>query len=221
MPTFDQLNISLSRRVDDPVAAAATDGPRFSSAMRIDWLNEAIRRWILKQVRIVPGTLQAYPVDEIALQNYIKQDSVAMVANVKPLSSGWAAAVAWIIDAYDTTLSLPINPLQSPNDRYQYDTGGNSYLLASTTNLFWTTSGGNFELLGGGATDTIKLKYICQHTDLAAAGTILVPANYHNQIIDLALQFFGEEYPQDETAARLALKFQAANVEDQKLLSGQ
>lgn len=40
-PNFDGLHLYLSRKVQDPVAAAATDGSVLSSAMRTDYLNRA------------------------------------------------------------------------------------------------------------------------------------------------------------------------------------
>jgi len=40
-PNFDSLHLYLSRKLQDPVSAAGTDGGPFSSAMRTDYLNRA------------------------------------------------------------------------------------------------------------------------------------------------------------------------------------
>ena len=40
-PNFDSLHLYLSRKLQDPVTLAATDGGPYSSAMRTDYLNRA------------------------------------------------------------------------------------------------------------------------------------------------------------------------------------
>jgi hypothetical protein len=193
MPTFDALNITLSRRINDPVAAAATDGATYSSAMRIDYLNQAIRDWMEKEV-----LAQNFK----ALRDYTLEEAKSVASNVLTLVS-WTGGIFKILDAYNVTDALPIAPLPD-GFRFDLETGGNDYLTASATNQFWTADASAFRLIDGttSSADSIKLRFIQQHTDLAAAGTILVPSQYHGDILSLAETRAFLDRPTPENVAR-------------------
>ena len=198
MPTFDEIQLEVAKRVGDPVAAVATAGSRFSSAQRVFAINEAIRRFIIKAVR---AKLEG------ALQNYIVTASQALVASVKPLS-GFTGGVMGdaILSAYNVTDSVVVRELPARLEA-QTRTGGNSYLTASATNQSYVIDTANFKLLdGASSTDVILLRYVSQHTDLANGGTILVPSEYHPQIIDLAVSVIKEMDASSEAFAQSQIK---------------
>lgn len=193
MPTFDQLNLELARRIGDPVSAVGNNGARYTSAMRLFALNEGIRRFIAKTAK--RGNVAA-------LKEYKERDTQALVNNVLALSS-WNGGVAWILDAYNVTDSQRIEPL-SPGMEAYTESGAFTFMTASSTNQYYAIDGGDFRLLDGGTTtnDNIRLNYIKQHADLTTGGTILIPSEYHPQIIDLALMVLKENEGTSEAFAQ-------------------
>lgn len=198
-PLFDTLSIRLSRELGDPVAAAATDGKRWSSAQRSSFLNAGIRAFILKAVKY--GNWGA-------LTGLVAEEAKALVANVLTLATtgGWTGGVSWIMSAYNVTDNLPIKPLLNHNLRSFVKTGGSQFLVASATNQYWVKDGLTFRLLDGVAnsTDSIELRYVKQHTDLTAgfATDIPVGSEYFEEVLDLAVSIGLIEMPKSENVAR-------------------
>lgn len=209
MPTFNDLNVTLSNRINDPVAAAATDGSKYSSAFRVDYLNQAIRRWMQKMVIACKITGDFSP-----LRDYTAEEAQTLAANVKALS-GWTGGVFHVISAYNATDSLPVKQVVGERQRFFVESGGNSYITASATNQYWTEDGSNFRLIDGSTTnaDSLRLRYVKQHTDLVAGGTILVPSQYHGDILDIAEALAFEDVPTSENVARGMAKEQRINRE--------
>lgn len=200
-PKFDALHVFLSRRIDDAVALAATDGDRISSAKRSQYLNEGIRNWMKKKFQ--SG-------DYSPLRGMVNQESKAMVGSVMTLgtSSGWTGGVAHIIDAVNTTPTTDVIVRPLPENLYNYSTLGlNKYFLSSSTNQFYVEDAGNFRLLGGAATDTIQLRYVKQHPDMtqAYATDISIDEQYYDEVLDEAERVYLLEYPSQDNTARLQL----------------
>lgn len=206
MPTFDGLNLSLSREIDDPVGAAGTDGKAISSARRIDILNQAIREWIRMQVKVLDETaLSAEVVNSAGLVNYIKDSgSIALSANAYALSS-LTGGCSWILSALNVTSAALIKPLPLRLKNLANAAVVTNYFTPSTINQFYVLENGNFLNLGGGATNSVKIEYIIPHVDLASGGTILIPSEYHYQILDLAIARALEELPSATNITRSTL----------------
>lgn len=201
MPSFNDLHLALARQINDPAAAAGTDGKVISSARRTDILNQAIREFIGLQVRVIePAALYARILNVGALSNYLKQESKVLVSNATTLS-GFTGGLAWIVSIRNTTNTATVEPL-SQTKKSKVQAGDNRYLAPSTRYQLYVIEDGNILVVGSGATDTIAVQYIKQHTDLAVGGTILIPSEYHYEILDLSVARALEEKPTAEHLAR-------------------
>jgi len=164
-PNFDALSIALSKKLGDPVAAAATDGKVWTSALRTLLLNDAHRKWTLKQLSA--GNMNA-------LKHYKNREGQALTNNVLPLTT-WTGGVAAIISAYNSTDAVYVKRL--PDGMVGHArAASNTYYTPSTTNQFWVVEDGSFVLMDGGTTtgDTIVLEYVRPHADLAVGQTSTV-----------------------------------------------
>lgn len=206
-PNFDALSLRLSRELGDPVAAAATDGKRWSSTQRSAFLNAGIRTFILKAIRN-----QNFG----ALTGYVVEEAQSLSSNTKALS-GWTGGVSWILSAYNVTDTVPIRPLRHHGLRSFIEPGGNQFITASASNQYWVKDGSSFRLIDGGTTtsDSIRLRFIKQHTDLAAggAGDIAIGSEYWEQVLDLAVSIGLIEKPTGENVARSVILEQAVEKE--------
>lgn len=200
------------------MAAAATNGFRWTSAQRTNHLNEALRRLLRLFARVARMKLEAgisTGAEMDFLDPYIAVEAQSLTNNVKALSS-WTGGVMEILSAYNATDSLPLNRLK---DRlYSHvQTGGNSFLTASTTRQYWTRDAGNFRLIDGGTTtgDSISLRYVKPHTDLAAGGAsdILVTSTYWDLVLDMALKVAMEENATAESVQIAQRKEAVVNAE--------
>ena len=192
IPLYDALNVQHSKNIGDPVAAATTNGDRWTSAQRDFHLNEAIRSWI-RRMTFAGARLERNGQDAgvywDALQGYITSEAQALSSNTKTIAS-WnsGAGVVYILSAYDTTLSKPMKRVSERNYTWA-QTGGNGFLTASSSNILWTQDGSSIRVSGSGATDSITLRYVKAHTALAAntgSSDILVPPPYWDEILNLA-----------------------------------
>ena len=184
MPTFDQINVSLSRRVGDAVAAATTDGQTLSALNRSDYINQAIRECLAKYAGVLlsaedqtPGWYQAKKDAEGFLVNYIQESTGALSGNAISLDS-FSPAVDTILSVEDDTTSRPVGRLmegvKSLTDNTGiagWDAGSYSATPASnTSNPVWYVQNNSLYVIGVTATDTVRVRYIQKHTDLAAGG---------------------------------------------------
>lgn len=198
-PLFDAISVQHSKNIGDSVAAAATDGNRWTSAQRTFHLNSAIRKWL-----IMKATVR----DWFALRGYVNEEAQTLSSNAKTLVS-WTGDVAWIIEAYDSTTSLPIKRLPE-HLRIWIKTGGNSYITSATSNLYWVVDASTLRVYGSAATDSILLTYVKKHTDLSAGGAsdIVVDSPYWPQILDLATGIAMEDDPTQFNVARERVKME-------------
>lgn len=216
-PNYDALHVRLSRMIGDPVAAAATNGNSFTSALRDHFLNDGVRRLMNHYVKMRGyDSFSAIMVEPAFFAGgYLADEAQTLASNVKALSS-WTGGVFSIVTARNATASpnVVINPLPH---RYKdlARTGVNRYLNPATGNQWYIIEGATLRVLGSGATDSVNLQYIKPHTDLTNgnATDILVPAAYWNEVLDEAYKIFAEEYPEEESLARLQLKEGALNRE--------
>lgn len=189
-PNWDSLSVQHSKNIGDGVVSASTNGKSWTSAQR-DWhLNSACRLWI--SLRVGKGLANerqglSGEFHWTALDGYINEASAALASNVKALS-GWTPAVWFVLSAYNTTGSVPILPFPQ-RQRFFTSTGGNQFLTASATNQYYVLDGSQIRVLGSGATDTVNLRYVATHTDLAAGGStdILIQSPFWPEILKLAL----------------------------------
>jgi hypothetical protein len=171
IPLYDSLNVQHSRNIGDPVAAATTNGAKWTYQQRDFHLNTAINRWIDKMLDTA-NKLEIAGMDAgkywDALQGYTASEAQALVANAKALSS-WNSAngIVKILSVYDTTLSLPCRYISQRLFDWA-GTGGNTLLTASSTNPLWSQIGSTLYVKGAGATDSITLRYVKKHVSIVA-----------------------------------------------------
>ena len=217
-PNFDALSVQHSKNINDPVAAAATNGFRWTSAQRTYHLNEAIRRLLklfarVARMKVEAGVPASREMD--FLDSYMAVEAQSLSNNIKALSS-WTGGVMEILSAYNATDSLPINRLK--DTLYSHvQTGGNSFLTASTTRQYWLRDASSFRLVDGGTTtgDSISLRYVKPHTDLSAGGAsdILVTSTYWGLVLDMAMKVALEENADSESIKIAQHKEAVVNAE--------
>lgn len=201
-PNFDAMSVNLSKKLGDPVSAAANDGKVWTSALRTVLLNNAHRKWMFKE--LAAGNMNA-------LQTYKSREGQALSNNAKALS-GWTGGVMAILSAYNSTDGVIVNRLP---DGYVgvARSSSNTYYTPSTTNQFWVVEAGSFILMDGGTTtgDTIVLEYVKPHTDLSAGGSTdtSVPAHYWHEVVEIAMAEGLEERskPEDRALAQVKVQF--------------
>jgi hypothetical protein len=218
---LNAISVQHSKNIGDPVATADLGGKRWSSAQRTYHINEAIRRWLIKQIDI--GRRKESRSQEAAkhwesLGTYIISLADNVVDSSKSLENwGGSDDIAWVLSAYNDTDNIPVKEL--PQRLYPYtQTGGNSFLTASATNQYYTLNTGLFQLQGGTNPSSIQLVFVKKHVDLVvdvAGGTldIQVPSHHWAQIQDLAFKVAMEEVGDSESAAKGLLKEQMVNGE--------
>lgn len=203
-PNYDQLHIDHSKRIGDPVAAAATDGKIWTSTGRDIHLNESSRRLMFKY-------LKKYTDEERAgvmaswdfFRSLINEEAQTLTANVKALS-GWTGDVFYILGVKNATKS--VMPLKMPEwAKYSGDVSDNDYFIADSKDQYWTVDGGNFRLVDGGSAtaDSISLRYIKAWASLTQANAtdIPLPAKYFHEVLDIAFKIAMEEVADVETMA--------------------
>lgn len=205
-PNWDAMSVDLSKKLDDAVAAATSDGDVWTSAQRDLLLNNACRKWMLKQ--FAAGNMNA-------LKSYKNREGQALSNNSKALS-GWTGGVFAILSAYNSTDALIVNRLP---DGYVgvARAGANTYYTPSITNQFFVIEAGSFILMDAGTTttDTIVLEYIKEHTALSANGAsdTSIPAGYYHEIVSLAVAEAREERQEQGDTQMVALKEQTVERE--------
>lgn len=218
-PLYDAFSIKHSRNIGDTVDAAATDGDIWSSAQRDTHINTAIRIFVRKM--LIPqsvGNLVVKVRDTAAIAGYMNRESKALSGSALTLatSGGWTGGVAWILSARNGTQAADVKPIP-PELLANIESGVNSYTAASATNQYFYVSGGNFNLLGGAATDAIILHYIKPHTNMTAgaASDWLIAVEYEDIIAKLAYAEALRERPNQENDAK---RIQAENMAFQGIL---
>ena len=86
-PLFDDLHVKLSRKLTDPVAAAATDGAEVTSALRTDYLNRANKFIQMLLWTNKPDLFETY------LQGLIATSSVTFASTGAALPSDFSYAI--------------------------------------------------------------------------------------------------------------------------------
>lgn len=211
-PNFDALNVKLSKRLGDPVSSATSDGSRFSSALRDQYLNEGIRRLMRKYVRQVePDIEEVQMLDPVFFSGgYLSDYAGALAANVVALSTINGTGVFKIISVQNTdgTNAGMVKPLPH-TEKPDVLAGDNKYLTsAAIGHNLYLIEGTNLRVIGAGATNTISVQYLKPHTDLSSGGStdILVPSTYWDQVLDMAYKVGQEEYGTDTSMQVAILK---------------
>jgi len=191
-PLFDQMHIDHSKRVGDPIAAAATDGKIWTAAHRSIHLNEAVRRLMLKYWKRIEREGDASPAWDF-FRSLKESEGQAMTSNEIALSS-YTGGVFHIISVLNGTTVVKPLPPDYVDDQAA---GLISWYDESTTNQYYYIESGNLVNVGGAATDTMTLKYIKAWTAMtyAYATDIPIPLAYFGQILDLAYVIAKEESP--------------------------
>lgn len=204
---YDILHLRFARMIDDPVAAATSDGDQFTSARRSSWLNQGIRNWVDKS--LASGDLTP-------IRGYINVESKALIASVITLGpSATAPAVFYtggvhrILSAIDTTPTAPVVVRRMPNELYDYARlGTNKYLIPSASNCYYTEENGTLKLYGGGATDTVQLTYVKLIPEYTAnyASDIAIDTSWYDNVLNESYAVFVKEYPSKDNTARLMVR---------------
>lgn len=165
-PLYDAISVSLSQRIGDPVAAAATDGVKWSSAQRDTFINGACRRWLTRQVRMLAS--QAVGVEE-ALQSYVVEETVSLSGGTYALSTlASGVGAIYVMSAYNSTDNAIIKPLPAWM-RPVIQSSANTLL----SDQYWLIDGGNIRVVGTdvAGTESIIIKFVKNHPALAANGS--------------------------------------------------
>ena len=204
-PLFDAVSVRFSRIIEDPVAAAATDGDLYTAVYREVCLNAGIRRLMLRFAPQEPPGVVPFLVNEDFLRSYLVTEAQSLVASVKALS-GWTGGAFGVVSAYNVTDEQIVYPA-SNSFREELQTGNNIYYLASSGQQRYTVNAGQFTLFGGTATSSIRLTYIKQHTAMAngAASDWLIAPQYEDMVLDESFKYFCEENPSQENVVRMQL----------------
>jgi hypothetical protein len=177
-PLFDALHLKLGRLVDDPVAAAATNGGELTSALRTEYLNRA-NKYIQSVI---------WPMGRAVVEKYLRGliavSGTATVSGARALPTDYSYWLAFY--EYGTyTQGVWVDPSQltqgtanNPNpDIVVYFTiyGGNLYAynetstVADAAHAFWYVK--NDQRASSGDTADISIDSIWYDTlvDLAAS----------------------------------------------------
>lgn len=203
-PNYDQLHIDHSKRIGDAVAAAATNGKVWTSAQRDIHLNEACRRLMLKYKVKIDREGDASDGWDF-FRSLVNSEGQAMSSNAIALSS-YTGGVFKIISVLNgTTVVKPI-----PQE-WVDDIASVSYMPwydGASTNQYYHIQAGSLTNIGGGATDTITLRYVKNWTALTAgnATDIPIPSKYFHQVLDVAYGIVMEERANPTSQQLAAIK---------------
>ena len=200
-PNFDALSVQHSRNIGDTVSSASSNGTAVSSAQRSTHINNACRLFVAKNVE-----LENYS----PIKGYVNLTTGTLSSNTYSLTSA-TPDVAWIISLSDTSEGRIATKLPQKYEKL-VGTSQNSYLTASTTNIYYMQEGSSLHVYGAGATDAIALRYVGVHTDLSAGGStdILIESPYWWMVLELALYYAMLERPNELNTARGKMAFDNA-----------
>lgn len=218
MPTFDEMNVTLSNRVGDAVASAATNGTMYSSGDRVAYLNQASRNLMDKYVTVLlreddttMWTRRKRRAEDF-LANHLDESVGVLSSNVLSLDS-FSPVVDTILSVEDDTTSKPVArapeglaPLIENNRIAGWELGTyNATAASDTSNPQWSIHDNKLKVLGCAATDSIRIRYVSKYVDIAAAGTTLIPAQFHHQLINMAVILVLEDDPDTFNATRATI----------------
>jgi len=199
IPLYDSLQVDLSERLEDAVAAATSNGVKWTSAQRDAFMNEGIRRWHLKWLM---RYLQGDPRAQEALQNYVVESSQALSSSKTSLSGLTTtpanAGALHIIEVYNSTTPAYVYPMPR---RLKLSYSLNQFL----DEQYWTISDGSIEVIGSGTTDTVNVRFIEGHVNHAAntgSDDILVPSSWWPEVLDMATVVGLESDPDSQNLTR-------------------
>ncbi len=181
IPLYDALSVRLSRMAGDTVSSATTDGNKATSALRDIILNNAIRVFIDRKIK---------ERDEEALRGYLtKSASTAMVGNILDVSA-FSPKVHDLWSCYNDTGNVPIYPIPQG-----YTFGQLKNITISTGYLpnYFQFQSNKIYVTGAGATDSVTVVYVGQHTDLTAntgSTDIAIDSPYWNELLQIALELW-------------------------------
>lgn len=206
-PNWDALSVKLAKRIADPAAGgvATGDGARFTSALRDQYLNEAIRRLMRKYVRRTQPDVSEIKLIEPAFfyGGYLSDYAGSLAANVVALTTINSGGIFGIVSVQNTnvTNNSMVKPLPH-TEKADAVAGDNRYLAAAAVgHEYYLIEGTNLRVIGSGATDAISVQFVKAHADLSAGGStdILVPAAYWDQVVDMAYKVAKEENGDDNS----------------------
>lgn len=176
---------------DDPVASAATDGARLTSAKRDSFLNNGIRVWIEK----VYQSKQLEP-----LNAYIQESTVSLSSGKYALSS-FSPACAFILGVRTSTQHIEFVPETLYNIAIL---GVDKYYTVGASHYLWTWNNAQLQVAGA-SSDSVTVRYIQRHTDLSANGAtdIAIQSPYWEEIIREAFKIYCLEDPTQENLIKL------------------
>ena len=182
-PLYDGLSVELSKRLDDAVAAASSSGDVWSTTQRDIPLNFACKTLMTKY-----GAEE----DTDFFRSLIESEGQAMTSNEIALSS-YTGGVFKILSARNGTTVVKPLPQDWVDDIASIESM--PWYNATTTNQYYYEESGNLVNVGGGATDTITLRYVKNWSDLTASNAtdIPVPSQYFAEILDVAVKYALQE----------------------------
>ena len=111
MPTFDNLNLQLARRIEDYPSGgtASSDGQRITSQHRVDLLNQAMRNFHRSNLKFQKEEgLECDVVNAHAMRNYIQETDYTLSGGSVSLPIGTATGTTVVYDAAFTYASATL-----------------------------------------------------------------------------------------------------------------
>lgn len=161
-PNYDALHVRFSRMISDPVDAATTDGKRYSGTLRDHYFNAGIRQWIRKKIQNK---------DWEPLRGYIRTGAGTLNSSKVLSITSFSPAVDKILSVYDTTKTKYVTPIPAGVDRYELENPAS----ALVSGFYYAIENNDLLIIGAAASDSVKVEYVAQHSNLAANGGSEVP----------------------------------------------
>jgi hypothetical protein len=182
-PLFDALHLKLSRKLTDPVAAAATDGGEVSSALRTDYLNRANKFIQMLLWTTKPDLFETY------LQGLIATSSITFASAGAALPSDFSYAITLQQDS-------PVRKLKwfEPSRKIELDMA----TVSANSNPFFSNC---FTILGNkiyayqagtilsSGTGTFYYIKNDQRASSGDSSDIMIDAIWHETLVDLAASY--------------------------------
>lgn len=185
-PNFDNLHLKLSRKIFDPVAAAATDGVKVSSDLRTDYLNRA-NRFIENQVILLDKSLG---LAAQCLPGLLKTQSFTWTSAGTSLSSDY---VQWLSSEHVSGTTHTKLLFRDPSRKVELDSSYNPF----DKNVFTILGGKIYGYLNGSIlTSGSGVLYYLASDQRASSGDtsdIAIDEMWWDLIVDLAASFFNSD----------------------------
>jgi hypothetical protein len=195
---FDALHLRLSRKIDDPVAAAATDGSEVTQALRTDLLNRANR---VIQNRVLTMAAGDWTQRRDVVMRYIPGLVTTQSITWASGSATLASDFSYWVECRDSTAGL----MTYHPSKAELDGNLNSNIDAAFAILGTSIYGyDNGSAIGNGATGTLYYVKTDARASNGDTNDITIDGIWFDMVVDIAALLYHEEKGDFDRAAGLA-----------------